>query len=167
MDVPIILSTQCTHVKLCACVLWQHFSLRQGSSLERWRVQLWINFSKWGLSKGRRHNIKTWFKNVCRYTRHIWCLLQPLLLYLCCRITLYDYQALCKEYAGSSDSARTLSDVSGQDRTSAGRFKDRHRLWYPTVHLQWYDTIDSYLRVWGQHCLNTSGISVNCKADWK
>ncbi|XP_076012956.1 voltage-dependent calcium channel subunit alpha-2/delta-3 [Genypterus blacodes] len=26
------------------------------------------------------------------------------------RITLYDYQALCKEYAGSSDSARTLSD---------------------------------------------------------
>eukprot|EP00064_Thunnus_orientalis_P018408 superscaffoldBa00004236_g18507 len=28
------------------------------------------------------------------------------------RITLYDYQALCKEYAGSSDSARTLSDVS-------------------------------------------------------
>uniref|UniRef100_A0A3B4ULU6 Calcium channel, voltage dependent, alpha2/delta subunit 3 n=1 Tax=Seriola dumerili TaxID=41447 RepID=A0A3B4ULU6_SERDU len=27
------------------------------------------------------------------------------------RITLYDYQALCKEYAGSSDSARTLSDV--------------------------------------------------------
>uniref|UniRef100_A0A8C6M180 Calcium channel, voltage dependent, alpha2/delta subunit 3 n=1 Tax=Nothobranchius furzeri TaxID=105023 RepID=A0A8C6M180_NOTFU len=28
------------------------------------------------------------------------------------RITLYDYQALCREYAGSSDSARTLSDVS-------------------------------------------------------
>uniref|UniRef100_A0A8D3BHF1 Calcium channel, voltage dependent, alpha2/delta subunit 3 n=1 Tax=Scophthalmus maximus TaxID=52904 RepID=A0A8D3BHF1_SCOMX len=26
------------------------------------------------------------------------------------RITLYDYQALCREYAGSSDSARTLSD---------------------------------------------------------
>ncbi|XP_053291177.1 voltage-dependent calcium channel subunit alpha-2/delta-3 [Pleuronectes platessa] len=26
------------------------------------------------------------------------------------RITLYDYQAQCKEYAGSSDSARTLSD---------------------------------------------------------
>ncbi|XP_071349527.1 voltage-dependent calcium channel subunit alpha-2/delta-3-like isoform X2 [Trachinotus anak] len=26
------------------------------------------------------------------------------------RITLYDYQALCKEYAGSSDSAHTLSD---------------------------------------------------------
>ncbi|XP_061583138.1 voltage-dependent calcium channel subunit alpha-2/delta-3 isoform X3 [Cololabis saira] len=26
------------------------------------------------------------------------------------RITLYDYQALCKEYSGSSDSARTLSD---------------------------------------------------------
>ncbi|CAK6973766.1 voltage-dependent calcium channel subunit alpha-2/delta-3 [Scomber scombrus] len=26
------------------------------------------------------------------------------------RITLYDYQALCKDYAGSSDSARTLSD---------------------------------------------------------
>ncbi|XP_062267377.1 voltage-dependent calcium channel subunit alpha-2/delta-3 [Platichthys flesus] len=26
------------------------------------------------------------------------------------RITLYDYQAHCKEYAGSSDSARTLSD---------------------------------------------------------
>ncbi|TNM88860.1 hypothetical protein fugu_005114 [Takifugu bimaculatus] len=26
------------------------------------------------------------------------------------RITLYDYQALCKEYTGSSDSARTLSD---------------------------------------------------------
>ncbi|XP_060926203.1 voltage-dependent calcium channel subunit alpha-2/delta-3 [Limanda limanda] len=26
------------------------------------------------------------------------------------RITLYDYQARCKEYAGSSDSARTLSD---------------------------------------------------------
>uniref|UniRef100_A0A3Q3E712 Voltage-dependent calcium channel alpha-2/delta subunit conserved region domain-containing protein n=1 Tax=Labrus bergylta TaxID=56723 RepID=A0A3Q3E712_9LABR len=30
------------------------------------------------------------------------------------RITLYDYQALCREYAGSSDSARTLSDVSMQ-----------------------------------------------------
>lgn len=28
------------------------------------------------------------------------------------RITLYDYQALCKEYTGSSDSARMLSDVS-------------------------------------------------------
>ncbi len=28
------------------------------------------------------------------------------------RINLYDYQALCKEYAGSSDSARTLLDVS-------------------------------------------------------
>uniref|UniRef100_A0A3P8UK46 Calcium channel, voltage dependent, alpha2/delta subunit 3 n=1 Tax=Cynoglossus semilaevis TaxID=244447 RepID=A0A3P8UK46_CYNSE len=28
------------------------------------------------------------------------------------RITLYDYQALCREYAGTSDSARTLSDVS-------------------------------------------------------
>uniref|UniRef100_A0A672G419 Calcium channel, voltage dependent, alpha2/delta subunit 3 n=1 Tax=Salarias fasciatus TaxID=181472 RepID=A0A672G419_SALFA len=27
------------------------------------------------------------------------------------RITLYDYQALCKEYTGSSDSARTLSDL--------------------------------------------------------
>uniref|UniRef100_A0A8D0DB01 Calcium channel, voltage dependent, alpha2/delta subunit 3 n=1 Tax=Sander lucioperca TaxID=283035 RepID=A0A8D0DB01_SANLU len=27
------------------------------------------------------------------------------------RIMLYDYQALCKDYAGSSDSARTLSDV--------------------------------------------------------
>ncbi|KAM6980754.1 voltage-dependent calcium channel subunit alpha-2/delta-3 [Aplochiton taeniatus] len=26
------------------------------------------------------------------------------------RITLYDYQAMCKEYAGNSDSARTLSD---------------------------------------------------------
>ncbi|KAM4582946.1 voltage-dependent calcium channel subunit alpha-2/delta-3-like [Fundulus diaphanus] len=26
------------------------------------------------------------------------------------RITLYDYQALCRDYAGSSDSARTLSD---------------------------------------------------------
>ncbi|XP_037108816.1 voltage-dependent calcium channel subunit alpha-2/delta-3 [Syngnathus acus] len=26
------------------------------------------------------------------------------------RITLYDYQAICREYAGSSDSARTLSD---------------------------------------------------------
>ncbi|XP_046882487.1 voltage-dependent calcium channel subunit alpha-2/delta-3-like [Hypomesus transpacificus] len=26
------------------------------------------------------------------------------------RITLYDYQALCKDYAGSSDSSRTLSD---------------------------------------------------------
>uniref|UniRef100_A0A3Q4C0U2 VWFA domain-containing protein n=1 Tax=Mola mola TaxID=94237 RepID=A0A3Q4C0U2_MOLML len=26
------------------------------------------------------------------------------------KITLYDYQALCKEYTGSSDSARTLSD---------------------------------------------------------
>ncbi|KAL3978287.1 homeodomain interacting protein kinase [Sarotherodon galilaeus] len=28
------------------------------------------------------------------------------------RITLYDYQALCREYAGSSDSARTLSDFT-------------------------------------------------------
>uniref|UniRef100_A0A3B5QHC5 Voltage-dependent calcium channel alpha-2/delta subunit conserved region domain-containing protein n=1 Tax=Xiphophorus maculatus TaxID=8083 RepID=A0A3B5QHC5_XIPMA len=28
------------------------------------------------------------------------------------RINLYDYQALCREYAGSSDSARTLSDVT-------------------------------------------------------
>uniref|UniRef100_A0A8C1VTC9 Calcium channel, voltage dependent, alpha2/delta subunit 3 n=1 Tax=Cyprinus carpio TaxID=7962 RepID=A0A8C1VTC9_CYPCA len=28
------------------------------------------------------------------------------------KINLYDYQALCKEYAGSSDSARTLLDVS-------------------------------------------------------
>ncbi|KAG9260668.1 voltage-dependent calcium channel subunit alpha-2/delta-3-like [Astyanax mexicanus] len=28
------------------------------------------------------------------------------------RITLYDYQALCREYAGSSDSAHTLLDVS-------------------------------------------------------
>uniref|UniRef100_A0A3P8ZQC9 VWFA domain-containing protein n=1 Tax=Esox lucius TaxID=8010 RepID=A0A3P8ZQC9_ESOLU len=28
------------------------------------------------------------------------------------RINLYDYQALCKEYAGSSDSARSLSHVS-------------------------------------------------------
>uniref|UniRef100_A0A8C7XLJ4 Calcium channel, voltage dependent, alpha2/delta subunit 3 n=1 Tax=Oryzias sinensis TaxID=183150 RepID=A0A8C7XLJ4_9TELE len=27
------------------------------------------------------------------------------------RITLYDYQALCRDYSGSSDSARTLSDV--------------------------------------------------------
>lgn len=35
-----------------------------------------------------------------------------------CRITLYDYQALCKEYTGSSDSARTLSDVSVGDRTA-------------------------------------------------
>lgn len=43
--------------------------------------------------------------------RHIYCL-QTLFLYLCRRITLYDYQALCKEYTGSSDSARTLSDVS-------------------------------------------------------
>lgn len=36
------------------------------------------------------------------------------------RITLYDYQALCKEYTGSSDSARTLSDVSVGDRTTGG-----------------------------------------------
>lgn len=57
---------------------------------------------------------------------------QPLLLCLYGRITLYDYQALCKEYAGSSDSARTLSDVSMPDRTSAGRFKDKCCLWYPT-----------------------------------
>uniref|UniRef100_A0AAR2JJC7 VWFA domain-containing protein n=1 Tax=Pygocentrus nattereri TaxID=42514 RepID=A0AAR2JJC7_PYGNA len=32
------------------------------------------------------------------------------------RITLYDYQALCKEYAGSSDSAHTLLDVSNHTR---------------------------------------------------
>uniref|UniRef100_A0AAQ6AMA2 VWFA domain-containing protein n=1 Tax=Amphiprion ocellaris TaxID=80972 RepID=A0AAQ6AMA2_AMPOC len=38
-------------------------------------------------------------------------------------ITLYDYQALCKEYAGSSDSARTLSDVSLQDAASRSRGK--------------------------------------------
>lgn len=36
------------------------------------------------------------------------------------RITLYDYQALCKEYTGSSDSARMLSDVSVGDRTTSG-----------------------------------------------
>uniref|UniRef100_A0A665T2V7 Calcium channel, voltage dependent, alpha2/delta subunit 3 n=1 Tax=Echeneis naucrates TaxID=173247 RepID=A0A665T2V7_ECHNA len=43
------------------------------------------------------------------------------------RITLYDYQALCKDYAGSSDSARTLSDVSVQDRISTDRREDvRH-----------------------------------------
>uniref|UniRef100_A0A4W6ESD3 Calcium channel, voltage dependent, alpha2/delta subunit 3 n=1 Tax=Lates calcarifer TaxID=8187 RepID=A0A4W6ESD3_LATCA len=40
-------------------------------------------------------------------------------------ITLYDYQALCREYAGSSDSARMLSDVSPPDRTSSDRFKDK------------------------------------------
>lgn len=34
------------------------------------------------------------------------------------RITLYDYQALCKEFTGSSDSARMLSDVSVGDRTT-------------------------------------------------
>lgn len=88
------------------------YSLRQGSSLEKWKVQLWTNFSKWGLSKGRRClNFKTDFKSLFIYS-HVWCLVQPLLLYLCCRITLYDYQALCKEYTGSSDSAHTLSDVS-------------------------------------------------------
>ncbi|TKS71394.1 Voltage-dependent calcium channel subunit alpha-2/delta-3 [Collichthys lucidus] len=37
------------------------------------------------------------------------------------RITLYDYQALCKEYAGSSDSARTLSDVSMKYSTSSAQ----------------------------------------------
>lgn len=35
-----------------------------------------------------------------------------LLRFYACRITLYDYQAVCREYAGSSDSARTLSNVS-------------------------------------------------------
>lgn len=37
---------------------------------------------------------------------------------LCGRITLYDYQALCKEYTGSSDSARMLSDVSWRQNKS-------------------------------------------------
>lgn len=45
----------------------------------------------------------------------------PLLLCLCCRITLYDYQALCREYAGSSDSARSLSNV----RQNSSWFKDK------------------------------------------
>uniref|UniRef100_A0A8C7XIC1 Calcium channel, voltage dependent, alpha2/delta subunit 3 n=1 Tax=Oryzias sinensis TaxID=183150 RepID=A0A8C7XIC1_9TELE len=34
------------------------------------------------------------------------------------RITLYDYQALCRDYSGSSDSARTLSDVSMRSAVS-------------------------------------------------
>uniref|UniRef100_A0A3P9C1H0 Calcium channel, voltage dependent, alpha2/delta subunit 3 n=1 Tax=Maylandia zebra TaxID=106582 RepID=A0A3P9C1H0_9CICH len=41
------------------------------------------------------------------------------------RITLYDYQALCREYAGSSDSARTLSDVSVQQTAFRGRERSR------------------------------------------
>uniref|UniRef100_A0A3B4FR86 Voltage-dependent calcium channel subunit alpha-2/delta-3-like n=1 Tax=Pundamilia nyererei TaxID=303518 RepID=A0A3B4FR86_9CICH len=40
-------------------------------------------------------------------------------------ITLYDYQALCREYAGSSDSARTLSDVSVQQTAFRGRERSR------------------------------------------
>lgn len=42
----------CVRVKLSASVHWRNFSLRQGSSLERWRVLLWTNFYKWGPSKG-------------------------------------------------------------------------------------------------------------------
>ena len=100
---PVSLSTQRT----CGCVLWCCFSLRQGSSLERWRVPLWTNFSKWAPSKGQWQSIKAPLEKLpCIHViwhEEVYC--------LCCRITLYDYQALCKEYTGSSDSARTLSDV--------------------------------------------------------
>lgn len=95
--------------------------------------------------------------------------LQPLLLCLHRRITLYDYQALCKEYAGSSDSARTLADVSVQDRTSAGRYTDRnirdnHFIICGTLqHIYIYMTkvkitsidLDSSLWVCGEPCLHT------------
>lgn len=43
-------------VNLCISV-YLCFSLRQGSSLERWREPLWTNFSKWDPSKGLNCNM--------------------------------------------------------------------------------------------------------------